>query len=94
MINATHKRRARHAEALQFSEANVTDVLAKLRQTDGCSAEQYKGSPDMILVRNTISDGMNPGIYTIYVGDWLVTGENCKMKHYSDYQFNIKYESL
>ena len=93
-MNPTHKRRARHAEALQFNADNIQVMLAKLRQTDGCSAEQYKGSPDMILVRNTISDGMNPGIYTLYVGDWLVTGENGITKSYSDQEFKIKYEEL
>lgn len=93
-MTPTHKRRARHAEALQFNDANIQDVLAKLHQTEGCTAEPYKGNTGMILVRNTISDGMNPGIYTLYVGDWLVTGENGEMKHYSDYQFKIKYETL
>ena len=89
----THKRRARHATAVQFTEHNAEQIIQLMRDI-GSTAEMYKGATDMILVRNRVPDGLNPAVYTLYVGDWLVKGENGATKRYSDSQFKIKYEEI
>ena len=93
-MNPTHKRRARHAEALQFNADNIQVMLDKLHTIDGVSAQAYKGNDRMILVRQDTGSPYMQSIYTLYTGDWLVTGENGLTKRYTDDQFLIKYEVI
>ena len=93
-MNPTHKSRARHAEALQFTNDNIQVMLDKLHTIDGVSAQAYKGNNRMILVRQDAGSPYMQSIYTLYIGDWLVPGENGLTKRYTDAQFLIKYESL
>ena len=91
---ATHKRRARHAEAMQFTADNIQVMLDKLHTIDGVSAKAYKGNNQMIMVRQGNGLPYMQTIYTLHTGDWLVTGENGLTKRYTDDQFKIKYEVI
>jgi len=93
-MTPTHKRRARLATALQFGGDNPQEIIDKLHTIEGMEAHTYNGNERMILVHNRGATPHMQMIYTIYVGDWLCTGENGVTKRYTHEQFKIKYEEV
>jgi hypothetical protein len=84
-MNYTHRKRAYHANAIQWKETNLGEVLDALRGA-GLSAVWH--APNHVMIR----DGSS--IETIEPGYWVVRGENGQVKTYTDTVFKTKYEEV
>jgi len=92
----THRKRAYHANAIQWKETNLGEVLDALRGA-GLSAVWH--APNHIMIRsytpiNTLAPPGGRTIETIEPGCWVVRGENGQVKTYTDTVFKTKYEEV
>jgi len=81
-MKPTHQRRSRKAECFQFKGHNY-DVIAPLFE----SASLY--GTDTIMLRKH-----QGGIKCLSIGDWVVIGEDGKVRTYKDNEFNLMYEVI
>lgn len=80
----THRKRAYHAQAVQWVGVNVNEVREMFRRE-----VEFHLRPQMLMIR------FEPGeVRTLSISDWIVKGENGTVKCYTDEQFKIKYEIL
>lgn len=87
-MNHTHRKKAYTAECMQWNTHSDKDNIIQTLQDHGYEVTQYG---HCIMIR--YNDGRDENsIDTMYIGDWLVTGENGNIKRYTDDVFNIKYE--
>ena len=83
MLNPNFIKRPYHAQCLQWDGTNTDAVLAMLTSAE--SNAELKGNKCIMIRYGT-------GITTLYHGDYVVKGENNKVKCYPPEVFNIKYQ--
>lgn len=81
-MDFTHKRIARFAHCIQFSDKTTQEILTIL----GPEASLYDKTYIVIRAQDKI--------YTLRMGDWVIIGENCKIKVYKEEEFRTKYENI
>lgn len=88
----THQKRPYMATCIQWNGNNVEDVKEMLEHTPRTTVE-HRG---VYLVLRTVelnAEGFDMlRISTLFHGDWVVQGENRKVKVYTDAVFWEKYE--
>ena len=87
---ATHKRRARHCEAIQYAGNNESQVIDMLG--DG-KTNVVTVNGNLIVRDNKPAAGVK-SIYTILPSDYIAIGEDGVRRHYSQEDFLTKYEVI
>lgn len=84
------KKRSYHAFATQFTGTNSEEILGILKHPNiDCEVR-----PDCIMIRIEYPEKNFRSIDTLFVGWWVVVGENGAVKFYDDETYRIKYEGL
>ena len=83
-MNPTHKRIIRTAKCTQWLGSNLPEVLPYFPNTD---LEIYREKYLMIRSPNT-------NLVVLEPTDWVVLGEDLKVRVYPESKFNLMYEKL
>ena len=84
--NWTHERISRKANSIQWTGANTDAVLARLTQ-HGMIGELFRDIYIQVYKDGSYSDTLN-------IGDWLVEGEDGKLRFYDDETHALMYRPI